>query len=302
MQYVAVILISLAPGILWLWWVYSHDRFRPEPRALVARTFVLGAIAVIPVGLVEAVLIYTGTGTLDITDLGGASLGMIAYVSFVVAGVTEEVGKFAVVRATIYRSPYFDEPMDGLVYGAAAALGFATLENLTYALTFGWEVILIRGPLTTLAHVLFSALWAYPLGMSKVNPTGARGRILAGLLAAIAAHGLYDFLVFSQELYSLLSIPLFLGGGGLFLLMLRRAKHFSPYRDKVAEMQISCPDCGTRLPYYAAFCTACRRELGNAKAESAPSCGNCNAPLQGGADFCTACGSRLTRKPRDRQG
>ena len=297
MQFIVVLVLVLAPGIFWLWMVYSRDRYRPEPRALVVRTFLLGAVAAIPVAAVETALIYAATGVFDITGVEGASLGMIAYVSFVVAGVTEEVGKFTVVRATIYRSPYFDEPMDGLVYGAAAALGFATLENLAYALAFGWEVILIRGPFTTLAHVLFSALWAYPLGTSKTNPTGARGRVLAGLLAAIAAHGLFDFLVLSQSGYSLLAIPLFLGGGGLFLLMLRRARRLSPYRDKVAEMLVTCPRCGTAVPYYSTFCTACGRDLSDAKEVGTVTCGKCGAPVDGGADFCTACGSRLTRKP-----
>lgn len=298
MQFVVVLVLALAPAIFWLWMVYSRDRYRPEPRALVARTFLLGAVAVIPVAAVEAALIYTATGGFDITAIEGASLGMIAYVSFVVAGATEEIGKFAVVRTTIYRSPYFDEPMDGLVYGAAAALGFATLENLAYALTFGWEVILIRGPFTTLAHVLFSALWAYPLGTSKINPTrGAQGRVLAGLLAAIAAHGLFDFLVLSQNAYSLLAIPLFLAGGGLFALMLRRAKRLSPYRDKVAEMLVTCPRCGTTVAFYADYCTACGRELSDAREVGTVTCGKCNAPVDGDAEFCTACGSRLTRKP-----
>ncbi len=297
MQFVVIIVLVLAPGIFWLWMVYSRDRDRPEPRSLVARTFLLGIVAVIPVAAVETALIYAATGQLDITGIEGASLGTIAYVSFVVAGVTEEVGKFAVVRATIYRSPYFDEPMDGLVYGAAAALGFATLENLAYALAFGWEVILIRGPFTTLAHVLFSALWAYPLGTSKINPTGARVRVLAGLLAAIAAHGLFDFLVLSQSGYSLLAIPLFLAGGGLFLLTLRRAKRLSPYRDKVAEMLVTCPWCGTAVPYYVTFCTGCGRELNDAKAAGTVTCGKCGGAVDGGASFCTTCGSRLVRKP-----
>lgn len=236
-------------------------------------------------------------GGLISAESRGASIGLIAYVSFIVAGMTEEIGKFAVVRASIYNSPYFDEPMDGLVYGAAAALGFATLENLTYALSFGWEVILIRGPFTTLAHVLFSALWAYPLGTSKTNPTGARGRILAGLLAAIVAHGLFDFLILSPDVSSLLAIPLFLGGGGVFLLMLRRARRLSPFRDKVAELLVTCPGCGTAVPYYADFCTVCSHEMDDAKSVGNTICGKCSAPVAGDADFCTACGSRLTRKP-----
>jgi RsiW-degrading membrane proteinase PrsW (M82 family) len=296
-QFVIVLVLALAPGIFWLWMVYRRDRYRPEPRGLVIRTFLLGTAAVIPVAAIEMGLIFAATGVLDITGFEGGSLGLVAYISFVVAGMTEEVGKFAVVRATIFRSPYFDEPMDGLVYGAAAALGFATLENVAYALSFGWEVILIRGPFTTIAHVVFSALWAYPLGTSKINPAGARGRVLAGLLAAIAGHGLFDFLVLSQSAYSLLALPFFFAGGGLFLILMRRAKRLSPYRDKVAETRVSCPGCGAEMPYYADFCTACGGLLRNAKAVGTVTCGKCGSAVDGADDFCTVCGSRLTRKP-----
>ena len=63
-------------------------------------------------------------------DLNHLSLGETAYLAFIVAGFTEELFKFLVVRTTIYKSPYFDEPIDGLVYSSAAALGFASLENI----------------------------------------------------------------------------------------------------------------------------------------------------------------------------
>lgn len=59
-------------------------------------------------------------------------------------GPAEELGKFAVVRLIPYRSLYFDESKDGLVYGAASSLGFASLENLVYMLTIGPEVLIVH--------------------------------------------------------------------------------------------------------------------------------------------------------------
>jgi RsiW-degrading membrane proteinase PrsW (M82 family) len=70
--------------------------------------------------------------------------------------------------------------MDGLVYGAAASLGFASLENLAFMLMFGPEAILVRGPLTTLAHLVLSSIWSYPLGQTTQKKTGFGLPVVAG--------------------------------------------------------------------------------------------------------------------------
>ncbi|MGB1274448.1 MAG: PrsW family glutamic-type intramembrane protease, partial [Nannocystaceae bacterium] len=97
--------LSFAPGLLWLAWVFSRTRFRRGPTRLVFRTFLLGALIVAPVIIVEAVLKHYVVG-----DGVPTSVEDVAFVSFVVAGLVEEVAKFLVVRASIFRSPYFDEP------------------------------------------------------------------------------------------------------------------------------------------------------------------------------------------------
>lgn len=296
MQAITAMLLAFVPGIIWLWMVYRRDSYRPEPRRLVVRTFIWGAAVAVPVAAVQSVLVIA----LDLDLLralqgDGLSPGAIAYMSFVVAGATEELGKFLVVSRTVYRSPYFDEPMDGLVYASASALGFASLENVGYVLTFGWEVILVRGVFSTVAHVLFAAMWGYPLGIGKVRPGGARRRIWTGLIVAMAAHGLFDFFILSEFPLSLLVIPFFLGAGAAFLLMLRRARRESPYRDMVAPLEVECPYCGARVPHFADFCTACGTNLKGARRTGPLRCGRCGAPLDPRAGFCTACGSRLAR-------
>jgi RsiW-degrading membrane proteinase PrsW (M82 family)/ribosomal protein L40E len=295
-QAILVVLIAFAPGIFWLWMVYRRDSYRPEPRRLVVRTFIWGAVVAIPVAAVESILVLL----FDPAAFGNAltgemALGTVVYMSFVVAGATEELGKFLVVRRTVYGSPYFDEPMDGLVYASAAALGFASLENLGYVLTFGWEIIFLRGLFSTVAHVLFSAMWGYPLGVNKVKPHGARGRVWLGLILAMIAHGLFDFLLFTQDLWSIAAIPFFFASGAVFLLLLRRARRLSPYREMVAPLLVTCPQCGAKLPHYADFCTVCGAGLADAKGTGAVRCGRCGADLNPEAEFCTACGSRLTR-------
>ena len=298
MQFLIVIVLAFAPGIFWLWMVYRRDRYRPEPRSLVVRTFLWGMVVAIPVATLESFLIWLANpDTFFSGAVGTLSLATAAYMSFVVAGLTEEVGKFLVVRRTVYGSPYFDEPMDGLVYASAAALGFASLENFGYLLSFGWEVILIRGPYSTLAHVLFAAMWGYPLGLSKIREGGARRWVWFGLIGSMIAHGLFDFFLFTGGIYSLLSVPVFLASGALFIIMLRRARQLSPFKMMVGELLVACPGCGRRVPYYASFCARCGQPLAEAKKSNPVFCSKCGTSLNHNAIFCTSCGSRLLRKP-----
>ena len=128
---------------------------------------------------------------------------------------------------------------------------------------------------------------------------------LTGILAASAgqiyspliAHGLFDFLLFTGGIYSLLSVPVFLAFGALFIMMLRRARQLSPFKTMVGELLVACPQCGQQVPYYAGFCARCGQPLVEAKQNSPVFCGKCGAAINREATFCTSCGSRLLRKP-----
>ena len=85
---------------------------------------------------------------------------------------------------------------------------------------------------SNLAHVLFSALRGYPLALSKLGIKSKKWFGL-GLIGAIVAHGLFDFLFFTQSVFTWLAIPFFLAMVVVFILMLRhsnRISQFNPYR------------------------------------------------------------------------
>ena len=147
-------------------------------------------------------------------------MGIAAYTAFIVAGFTEELGKFLAVRQTLYKSPYFSEPMDGLIFAAAAALGFASIENVGYMVSFGAAVVLLRGVFSTVGHVLFAAPWGFALGRQKRGgPSGALFT-RAALVVGITAHGLFDFFIFVGGRWAAGTLALFLVGlAGLFYLV-----------------------------------------------------------------------------------
>ncbi|MFN3421097.1 MAG: PrsW family intramembrane metalloprotease, partial [Armatimonadota bacterium] len=117
-----------------------------------------------------------------------------AIMAFLVVGPVEEGSKFLAVRAFIYESPHFDEPIDGIIYSAVVATGFALAENLL--LTFdAKQMIWVQGLCGTLAHILFASYWGAALGWEKnANPKKA-ATIWVGISLVVSAllHGLFDF-------------------------------------------------------------------------------------------------------------
>ena len=220
MNILIIILIALAPCAFWLWMIYLWDKCRPAQKSLMIRTFFLGVGIAIPVAIIETLLYPSSVQ-------GNLSIASAAYAAFVVAGVVEESGKFLGVRFGAYPSKRFDQPEDGLIYASAVALGFAAVENVVYVLSFGISIILARGLFSNLSHVLFSSMWGYPLALTKLGIIKNKYLTWGGLAAAIAAHGLFDFLLFTSTALVYLVLPLFIGMVVLFVIMMRHANRIA---------------------------------------------------------------------------
>ena len=189
MFFVGILLVSFTPGLFWLWFYLRKDSHQPAPRRLIALTFGLGCLATIPAAIIEYVVL--GESFLE----ERAGVAAVAPGMLLVVGPVEEISKFLAVRLKAYRSLYFDEPIDGLVYAAAASLGFASLENLFYVMEFGPEVMLVRAPISTLAHLVFGCIWGYALGLHHASG-GRRTLLVIGALALGAfTHAVFNILV-----------------------------------------------------------------------------------------------------------
>src|SRR3954468_17381027 len=117
------IVIAVACAALFLWAFYREDRHEHEPLWMVALALGWGALAIIPALWLEQRFLPSGLSSED-------SLVMRVSGLLLVVGPVEELCKFAGVRLHIWRVSQFNEPMDGIVYAAAAATGFALVENL----------------------------------------------------------------------------------------------------------------------------------------------------------------------------
>lgn len=119
-----------------------------------------------------------------------------------VVGPIEEGAKFAVAWAVLFRTRWFDEPIDGLVYAATVAIGFASLENALYASHVNWPTQIARATTTPLTHSVFSALWGFGSGYALLvekRPIRRALWIVLPLVAAAVAHGAYDAAVVTLQ-------------------------------------------------------------------------------------------------------
>lgn len=213
---VLLAILAVVPSLFWLWWFYRKDRYDPEPRGLVLKIFLLGMLPVLPAAILEVLLSKALFGS----NSGSFVATLVGFM--LVVGPVEEYGKYLVVRRWAFRNPAFNEPLDGIIYAAAAALGFAALENFFYLLDNGAALILIRGPLSTLAHVLFSSLWGYALGMAwaQTDEVAAKRLINNGLVYAMLGHGAFNALLSGSQLIGGFALLLAIG---LVILLYRQA-------------------------------------------------------------------------------
>ena len=183
MLYVLLVAAAVLPALLLVWFFHARDTF-PEPPRVLWTTFGLGCLSVVP----AVALGLTIEPVLQTRD----ALSVAAFQAFVIAALCEEAAKLSVLLGYSFRRSEFDEAMDGVVYGAAASLGFATLENTLYVLDGGFAIAIMRGVLSVPGHATYGAVMGYYVGRARFD-AGNRWRLVGlGLLAAVLLHGFYD--------------------------------------------------------------------------------------------------------------
>ncbi|MFC6940977.1 PrsW family intramembrane metalloprotease [Salinirubellus sp. GCM10025818] len=225
-QPVAVWLVALSvvPALALVWYVYRADVTDREPLGLLVGTFVLGVLFAGFAAIINSLL----QPALQIVPV----IGMVLFF-YLVVGPVEETVKWLAIRLLPYRYDSFNAVVDGAVYGAAAGLGFATIENALYitrelgasptgtestamlgAAGLGAVAVAQLGGLEVLGniigsggqitafralagpgHVIYSAFAGYYLGLAKFNPDRAGPIIVKGLLIAAFIHATYNTLV-----------------------------------------------------------------------------------------------------------
>lgn len=197
---------TILPSLAWLFFFLKED-VHPEPKRLIIYVFSLGAISTIPVLLVQF-------GLQEFLNIFLTNLPAV-----VLLALSEEIFKFLAAWFGTRKDPAFDEPIDAMIYMVAAALGFATIENLFIignvlesispaALSSALNILLLRFVGATLLHVLASAFLGFYWAKNKIG---------FGLIAATAIHSVFNYLILVFPNNNLLYASLFLVVAAFFV-------------------------------------------------------------------------------------
>jgi len=191
--YGLLVFAGILPSLLWLFYFLKNDP-HPEPRYLIAKTFLMGII-ISPLAIILEVIFIR----LFLIQQGAASF-------FLWGAFVEEFVKFFAVLIIVFRSPEFDEPVDAMIYMITAALGFAAMENILFLFQQVPNGVHATATLwflrffgATLLHALASAFLGYFIALAWFFHHHAKKFILVGLAFATFFHFAFNLSLSSFE-------------------------------------------------------------------------------------------------------
>ncbi|GMV39295.1 MAG: hypothetical protein AMXMBFR64_10110 [Myxococcales bacterium] len=203
------LLLCMGPSLFFLAWFYFRSQYGRASAAPLVMVFLGGLIAG-PVSLLTFHLLTLIPFYRDLTGIYQAPPDVqFAWCLFAI-GPVEELTKFVVVWALVFRRSWFAVPLDGLVYSAAAGLGFASVENWYYLMEND-TILWARAVTLPFNHVLFSSFWGVGLSFGKFGSPARRTQmVIIGLLLASVFHGVYDYILVAENVPDLMILPLVL--------------------------------------------------------------------------------------------
>jgi RsiW-degrading membrane proteinase PrsW (M82 family) len=199
------IIIALIPGIFCIWFYRRKDK-NPEPRKLIIKVFLVGMAITLPA------IVFEYAAEFFFPFFNADNLLTIVASSILVVAPIEEYLKYYVVKKIALKNKAFDEPIDGVIYGVVAGLGFASLENLIVISAEGQGIIILRFATATLMHAITTGIVGYYLSMHKFSKEEDKKKypVWKGLVIAITIHGFYNSIVSTQTILTLFILIIFL--------------------------------------------------------------------------------------------
>jgi len=199
MALLASFFFGFVPMFLFAAFVNWLDRYEKEPKLLLGAAFAWGVViaggGAYILNTMFGIGIYLFTGSEAAADFGTTSI---------IAPIIEEGLKgLAVLVVFLLFRKEFDSVLDGIVYGAITAMGFAAIENVLYIYRngyqeFGWQgfwtLVVIRILLVGWMHPFFTAFTGIGFAIARMN-RNLLVKIIAvpaGYTVAVLAHAFHN--------------------------------------------------------------------------------------------------------------
>lgn len=209
----AILSAGIAPGLALLSFFYLKDEYETEPISMVLKTFIFGAMLVLPIMFIQYVLQEENLLQSPFVE------------AFVSTSFLEEFFKWFILFFTVYQHIEFDEHYDGIVYGVSVSLGFATVENIFYLFANGLESAIGRAILPVSSHALFGVIMGYYLGKAKFSKGHEKIKwTLYSIGTPFLLHGIYDYIIITMDNWIFIIIPFMIYLWWLGLRKVKQAK------------------------------------------------------------------------------
>ena len=229
-------LLAMPALFIYVWLPWIVDRFDPEPVWTLAGALGWGAIAACGFSAV----INSTIGAVG-ASIGGAEVGTFLS-ACVSAPIFEELFKgLGVLGIAYFLKREFDGVVDGVIYAAFVALGFAGIENIIYYSRAAMQdlsaakessalvgTFIMRGLMTPWIHPLFTAMTGLGLGLARETTKGWVRWLapMGGYVFAVFLHSMWNTAATLSGMLVLVMFPLWLffviGFGVMVLVLVRR--------------------------------------------------------------------------------
>lgn len=191
--------VAIAPALALFSYLYLRKQIAKEPSKTLFHAFIYGAIMTFPILFIQHVFEEEHVFNNEF------------FRNVLFTGSLEEFFKWIIIFILVYKTIEFEDAYDGILYGASVSLGFATVENILYLLSFGLDTAFLRALLPVSSHALFGVVMGYYFGKAKFSAASEKAKwIVVAFLAPLLLHVLYNSILFTNDYWLYLMIPFML--------------------------------------------------------------------------------------------
>lgn len=305
-KWLLLLIIAFLPPIIYVIWIRNTERYYREPWKPILLCFLWGASIAAIASLILNTILGISLAT-SISDYTTFSL----ITAVVIAPIVEEFTKPLVIGLKTVKKE-LDEIEDGLIYGAAAGLGFSATENLFYESAFLSEglvlffiLVVIRTIGGCLLHASATAFTGYGYSKSLI----ARKPLLSVapyFILAIGVHAFYNLIASSDIIWG------FIATIGALIFAIFSIRYIrkkirkldkrvnnaqQPSQKEVSQGGRRCPSCDHVIPFDANICPYCGKKFVEFQPDTVQDkCPYCGFEIKSGDIFCRKCGKKIEKR------